>query len=317
MYRPLTRAIERRILAGVSRPGRFDAPLPGREDRGVDPVRFVLGAPCGSVALPRSRPLGSAEFRFPSFAPVADGSGDEVTGVIVRPAGEPGVGVVLLPGWLGSVRSYFPWLARRLARRSGLVAVADLPAHFGRTPPGAEHGVRFFCGDPVLTRAYLRQTLSDARTLVRSLRREIPGRPLVVCGFSLGAWAAGMTATLEDDAFAVLATPAVDLGDVLRNSPLLEEVRRALWRSGHDPEEIIRQAGSLSLLVRPAPVAGALLLAGSYDEVIDGMSVVRLGSAWRAAVEFFPVGHMTPYVSGGFVRRLIRAVERISEEGRP
>ena len=239
---------------------------------------------------------------------VGDGSGDVATGLLVASTGTPTRGVLLVPGWLGRFRPWFWWLARRLARRGCVVAMLDLPAHAARTPPGARHGARLLAGDPTLTDLYLAQAVSDARGLLRAVRREAPTAPPVAVGFSLGGWVAGTVAGLEPGAAALLCTPAADPGSLLGSSPLLASVREELVASGQSVEAVALRAGELALRRRACPTGGALLLAGEFDRVIPVDVVRNLGEAWEAPVEIFPVGHMTPYVSPAFVRRIERAV---------
>ncbi len=304
MWPPFARFVERGLIAGVARPGRVDTP-PSVPEIGADlDENFVLDGPVGALSLPKSSPLRVVSFRFPSSSPVFDGSGDTISGFLVRPRGEPVIALLVVPGWLALFRGYFKWLAGRLARRGALVAVIDLPAHFGRTPPGSRHGARFFSGDPAGTLGYLRQALSDGRGLVRALGREAPERPVVACGFSLGAWVAGAVASLEPAMGALLVTPAADLGSLLRRSPLLADVRRELWRTGHDPEELAIRAALLSLSRLRPPEGGSAIFVGSLDEVIPAENSRALAAAWQAPIEAFPVGHMTPYISTHFHRRL-------------
>jgi hypothetical protein len=134
---------------------------------------------------------------------------------------------------------------------------------------------------------------------------------VTACGFSLGAWVAGAASSLETDCAALLVTPATDLGSLLRRSPLLAAIRSELEGRGHDVESIACEADLLALAALARPGAGARIFAGQWDEVIPQDLVVSLGEQWRSPVEFFPVGHMTPYVSPQFLFRLLRYFDRL------
>lgn len=311
MWSPFVDSIEKLLVANVARRGWIETPRPLRagHEEVEEELQFVLDGEVGEIRLPEGGAMCPLPFAFPSACPVGDGSGDRASGLVVRPAGEPKRALLLVPGWLARFRPFFGWFARRLARDGALVVLLDLPAHFGRTAPGARHGARFFTGDPALTSLYLRAVLSDSRALLRALAREDPGKPLLACGFSLGAWAAGSAASLERSAGALLCTPAADPARLLRDSPLLAEVRREIVRAGGNPEEVARRAERLALRFRPAPAAGARLLVGTHDLVIPRDSVDELAVSWQAGIETFPVGHMTPYVSPRFHRRFREIVK--------
>jgi len=281
-----------------------------RDALGHIPAGYVLGGPVGELNLPTVPPgQRSIHLDLPSPAPSNDESGDRISGVLFAPRGKPRRGILIIPGWLGGWRVWYLSISRWLARRGALVALIDLPAHFGRTPPGAVHGHRFLSGDPWMSWIYLRESVSDARTILRALAANIPEVPVTACGFSLGGWVAGAAASLERNCAALLVTPAADPGLLLRRSPLLAAIRSELVERGHDVESIAREADPLALAEMERPARGARILAGKWDEVIPAEVVMRIAEHWRAPVEFMPFGHMTPYVSPVFLRRLVRSFD--------
>jgi pimeloyl-ACP methyl ester carboxylesterase len=309
VWKPIVQMIEETVIHRVV--GSPRPKLPSyRHPLTETPAHFVLEGPVAEIQLAkilsRRRP---SHFDFPSPAPSDDDSGDRISGVIFPPRRTPRRAILLIPGWLGGSRLWFLGMARWLARRGALVAVMDLPAHFGRTPPGALHGIRFLSGDPWLSWTYLRQSVSDARTILRALIASAPGTPVTACGFSLGGWIAGASSSLEANCGTLLVTPAADPGALLRRSPLLAAIRTELEERGHDVESIAREADPLALAKLPRPGCGIRIFAGRWDEVIPQDLVTQLGEHWHAPVEFLPFGHMTPYISPGFLRRFVHSLD--------
>jgi alpha/beta hydrolase family protein len=307
LWKPFVEFVERAVMRQVIASPR--PTLEGlREAMPLRPDKFVFEGPVGDSSLPAALlKLDSIHFDFPSAAPSCDGSGDRITGVVFTPRGKPRRVILLIPGWLAKSRRYFLFLAKRLARRGALAAVMDLPAHFGRAPRGSLNGTRFLSGDPWLSWIYFRQSVSDARTVIRALKTTVADGSVTACGFSLGGWVAGAAASLEMNCAATLVTPATDPGGLLRRSPLLAAIRAELEQSGHDVESIARDAEPLALAALPPPGDGCRIMAAQWDEVIPLDFLEVLSRQWHAPIELFPVGHMTPYISPHFLSRFLRS----------
>lgn len=315
MNRFFVDAVERLLIAFVARRGGVQTVDPPLAPSPEEDVPFVLGAPVAEIPLPPPSARRTVELAWRCTSPVEPGADETASGFLVRPRGEVRRTLLLVPGWLARFRPFFRAIALLLARRGTAVAVLDLPGHFGRTAPGASHGARFFSGDPERTRRHLRGAVGDARALVRLLGRVAPGRPVVAAGFSLGAWVAGTTASLEPGTAAILVTPAAEPAQLLLASPLLADVRRQLAARGHDPERVAARVEPLALARRSRPTGNVVLVRAERDQVIPADQVERLGIAWGATTETAAAGHMTVYVEPGFLRRFGRLVDETAAAG--
>jgi pimeloyl-ACP methyl ester carboxylesterase len=205
--------------------------------------------------------------------------------------------VILLHGWL-AVRmhmGHYLRLAWWLARHGVDVWLPRLPFHLERTPAGTFSGNFCLSADMVRNSEALRQAVSETRALDRWLRAQ--GTPAVgLWGTSLGGWVAGLAATLDGDWDAVaLWAPVASPQQVLWESKLVSEIRKAIRHAGMGPSEQRRWTVNLSpiehgLLVERQRV---LMVGGIYDSVVYPQSIAALARAWGVDVTWLPHGHIS------------------------
>ncbi len=114
--------------------------------------------------------------------------GAELPATVTRPVGRPRAGVVALHGAEAGERSYF--LYRHLAEVLAGVGVAVL--RYDRRPAPEGHDVP------------LRAQAADALAAARRLGEIVDGAPVGLWGFSQGAWAAPLAATMDPGAVSFL-----------------------------------------------------------------------------------------------------------------
>ena len=139
------------------------------------------------------------EFRF------SGRDGAEVAGYRWEPEGPPR-GVVQLTHGLGEHLRRYDHLARTLTGAGFLVHGHDSRGHGATIVPGAEPGVIGAEG--------WRRTVEDLDVLVDRAREELPGRPLVLLGHSMGSFAVQqylLDHSERVDAVALSGTAALDL----------------------------------------------------------------------------------------------------------
>ncbi|HXQ23986.1 MAG TPA: alpha/beta hydrolase family protein [Candidatus Acidoferrales bacterium] len=187
----------------------------------------------------------------------------------------------------------------------------QFPYHGRRTPRGARFSGEFYwTADLVRSFEALRQTLLDARTLVRYLRDE-DDRPVGVSGLSLGgALALTLTCLEERFAFSVPLIAHMDLAALLADAPVLGAMRRDLRSFGWGREEFgtfVTGVGWYEL--RPKlPVERILLIAASNDRFFDPRVVERMWKRWgKPAIRWYPTSHM------GFLTHLPEALHVMRE----
>ena len=205
--------------------------------------------------------------------------------------------VILLHGWL-AVRmhmGHYLRLAWWLAQHGVDVWLPRLPFHLERTPTGTFSGNFCLSADMVRNSEALRQAVAETRVLDAWLRMQ--GTPAVgLWGTSLGGWVAGLAATLEGDWEAVaLWAPVASPQQILRESKLVSEIRKAISRAGISSVEQRRWTVNLSPIEHRLQVERrrVLMVGGIYDSVVFPQSIVALAKAWGVDVSWLPHGHIS------------------------
>lgn len=186
--------------------------------------------------------------------------------------------VLLLHGWNAEHCYYyqFPWLAGHLARRGIGTVDLVLPYHCQRRPRGPGVIRDFISSDLGSMIQAVQQAVADARALVKWLSSTGRG-PVVVWGFSLGAWLAGLIASAEAHlGAAILTTPIAQMERAIQDLAFCAPVRNAL------------QGASISLApfsltrYRPVlPLDRVLIMAGRFDQFVPLSTLEELREAWN------------------------------------
>jgi dienelactone hydrolase len=186
------------------------------------------------------------------------------------------------------------------------------PPYHGRRTPRASRfsGELYWTADLVRSVEALRQTLLDARTLLRWLLRD-DKRPVGIMGLSLGgALSATLTCLEERFAFSIPLVAHMDLAALVADAPVLAKMRRDLRSFGWGQREFAAFVDSLGWyeLVPKLPVERILLIAASEDRFFDPRAVKAMWRRWqKPAIHWYPTSHM------GFIARLPEALRLIRE----
>jgi len=181
------------------------------------------------------------------------------------------------------------------------------PPHHGRR---AARGSRFsgefyWTADLVRSFEALRQTLLDARTLLRCLTAA-DARPVGVTGLSLGgALTLCLTCMDEGFAFSMPLVAHMDLAALVADAPVLAGMRRDLRSFGWSTADFRTfVAGTGWYELQPKlPVDRILLIAASHDRFFRPQIVRRLWMRWhKPAIRWYPTSHM------GFIAHLPQAL---------
>lgn len=206
--------------------------------------------------------------------------------------------VVYLPSWMqpNSLAEEL-WLLPRIATDLDVDVVRmQLPYH-GRRKPKASlfHGEYFWTADLVRTFEALRQSVSDARALVRWLDRASPG-PVGALGMSLGGMVTQALVCFEERlAFAIPIAAHLDLGGVLEDALLLQPMREELARYHWSPADVQAYARSLGLeeVVPRIPKEQIFFIAGKYDRLLHARRIRELWQRWqRPPIHWYEGGHL-------------------------
>jgi dienelactone hydrolase len=203
-------------------------------------------------------------------------------------------------------------LLTTMALRLNVEVVQMQPPYHGRRAPSASRfsGEFYWTADLVRSFEALRQTLLDARTLLRWLLAE-DGRAVGVAGLSLGGALTLMLTCLEERfAFSIPLIAHMDLAALVADAPVLAKMRRDLRSFGWGPKEFgafVRSLGWHDL--RPKlPVERIVLFAASDDRFFDPRLVERMWKRWRKpAIRWYPTSHM------GFITYLPQALQSMRE----
>lgn len=198
------------------------------------------------------------------------------------------------------------WPVQWLFDRGMDIALMVLPFHAVRGKRGPQV---FPSGDPRITVEGFRQIMLDVRTLAGALRER--GCPSVgVMGMSLGGYAAGLLATIDDEiAFAAPIIPCASIADVARTMGLLVGT----------PEQQVLQHDALDAALRvTSPLARAsrvpperLIIVGASGDRITPMDhAERLAKHFGAHLETFHGGHVLQFGRADAFRAVGRMLER-------
>ena len=209
-------------------------------------------------------------------------------------------------------------LIEELALLTGMALSLDLeiiqmqPPHHGRRAARTSRfsGEFYWTADLVRSFEALRQTLLDARTLLRCLLVE-DARPVGVTGLSLGGALTLCLACLEEDfAFAVPLVAHMDLAALVADAPVLARMRRDLRSFGWGNTEFSEFVASVGWYhLRPKLPAGRIfLIAASHDRFFRPQIVRRMWARWgKPAIRWYPTSHM------GFITHLPEALREMRE----
>lgn len=177
------------------------------------------------------------------------------------------------------------------------------PPHHGRRAAGASRfsGELYWTADLVRSVEALRQTILDARTLLRWLQEQ-DERSVGITGLSLGGALTLSLACIEDRFdFAIPLIAHMDLAALVSDAPVLSKMRHDLKAFGwgrRDFSRFVKQIGWHHL--RPQlPADKVLLIAASNDRFFDPKIVERMWARWgKPAIRWYPTSHMgfLPYL---------------------
>jgi len=198
-------------------------------------------------------------------------------------------------------------LLTSLAMRLDVEVIQMQPPYHGRRAPGASRfsGEFYWTADLVRSVEALRQTLLDARTLLRWLQEQ-DDRPVGLTGLSLGgALTLALTCIEDGFAFSIPLIAHMDLAALVADAPVLSKMRQDLKSFGWGRMEFgrfVKQIGWARLQPK-LPPDRVLLIAASHDRFFDPKVVERLWERWgRPAIRWYPTSHM------GFLPYLPRAL---------
>lgn len=169
-------------------------------------------------------------------------------------------------------------------------------------------GELFWTADLVRSIEALRQTMLDARALLRWLLEQ-DDRPVGVSGLSLGgALTLGLTCLEERFAFSAPLIAHMDLAALVRDAPVLSKMRHDLRRFGwgrEDFERFVEQIGWQSLQPK-LPPERVLLIAASSDRFFEPEVVESMWQRWgEPEIHWYPTSHM------GFLPNIPDAIRRM------
>jgi dienelactone hydrolase len=177
------------------------------------------------------------------------------------------------------------------------------PPHHGRRAAGVSRfsGELYWTADLVRSVEALRQTILDARTLLRWLQQQ-DERPVGLTGLSLGGALTLSLACIEDGfAFAIPLIAHMDLAALVSDAPVLSKMRHDLKAFGwgrRDFSRFVKQIGWNRLQPKLTPDK-VLLIAASDDRFFDPKVTERMWKRWgKPAIRWYPSSHMgfLPYL---------------------
>lgn len=208
--------------------------------------------------------------------------------------------LLFLHSWMAPVSRAEDWLlVPYIARKLDANIVSlHLPYHGRRKPEeSAFHGEYFWTADLVRTFEALRQSISDARSLISWIREQRDETGAIgVMGISLGGMVALGLACFEPTLdFAVPVAAHLDLAGVLADAALLVPMRAELSRHGWGPQDVHTYTHSLGLNdVLPAIAPERILfVVGRYDRIMHTDRTVTLWKRWgEPPIHWFEAGHL-------------------------
>ncbi len=281
----------------------------------------MRGSRWTELSFPSAHEAVSAPFRY--MQRCGDPANQTVHATWIRHAdGARRPTVIFLHSWMQTLsRAEDVVLLPRFARALDAdVMSLHLPYHGRRKPrEAAFHGEYFWTADLVRTFEAMRQSVHDARALVRWLEQAAPG-PVGVLGVSLGGMVALALACFEPKlAFAVPIAAHLDLAGALNDAGLLTPMRLALARHGWGPADVEAYASSLGLddITPCLPLDHILFVMGRYDRILTTARSERLWERWdQPPVYRFEGGHMGILTHlGGILRESHRFIDRLDLRG--
>lgn len=196
------------------------------------------------------------------------------------------------------------------------------PYHGRRTPRSSLFsGDLYWTADVVRSIEALRQTLLDARTLLRGLLAE-DDRPVGVCGLSLGgALTLSLTCLEERFAFSIPIIAHMDLAALVADAPVLGKMRRDLRSFGWEQDDFDAFVDDLGWYdLRPKlPAERILMFAASQDRFFDPRLVDDMWRQWqKPSLHWHPTSHMGFLTQFPSVVRLTREfIDRLASDAKP
>jgi hypothetical protein len=173
----------------------------------------------------------------------------------------------------------------------------QLPFHGDRTPRSSLfHGEFFWTGDLVRSIEAVRQSCTDARSLVAWLR-QLGYVEVGVTGFSMGASIAMVLACLDSPPdYLIPIVGHLQISDAIENAPIFWRMKTDLERFGIDRDGRREIFDGLGLeRMRPLlPPERQLWIMARDDGYVTAPRVEEQWQAWRRPpIEWIPGGHMT------------------------
>lgn len=198
------------------------------------------------------------------------------------------------------------WPVQWLYDRGMDVALMVLPFHALRAKRGPQV---FPSGDPRITVEGFRQIILDVRTLAGALRER--GCPSVgVMGMSLGGYASGLLATIDDElAFAAPIIPCASIADVARTMGLLVGTPEQQAQQHDALEAALRVTSPLARASRVSPER-LIVVGASGDRITPMDHAERLAKHFHAPLETFHGGHVLQFGRADAFRAVGRMLER-------
>ena len=188
-------------------------------------------------------------------------------------------------------------LLTSMALRLDVEVIQMQPPYHGRRAPRSARfsGEFYWTADLVRSVEALRQTVLDARTLLRWLR-DVDDRPVGVTGLSLGgALTLVLTCVEAGFAFSIPLIAHMDLAALVADAPVLAKMRHDLRSFGWGRREFDAFVRSLGWydLVPQLPPTKIFMIAASEDRFFDPHVVKQMWKRWgKPAIEWYPTSHM-------------------------
>lgn len=176
------------------------------------------------------------------------------------------------------------------------VVQMQVPHHGRRASRRARFSGELFCtADMVRSVEALRQTMLDARALLRWLQAQ-DDRPVGVAGLSLGGALTLLLTCLEPRfAFSIPMIAHMDLAALVRDAPVLSAMRHDLRRFGWRRDDFagfVERIGWHQLAPQ-LERERILLLAASSDRFFDPQVVEEMWQRWgKPEIHWYPTSHM-------------------------